>query len=59
MPTTRILYTLNEVKALLAEKEGVPVENVDVHDIFDIYLEPRDGDSIKVKKNTYLFQVDK
>jgi len=30
MPQTRILYTLGEIKELLAEKHKVPVEAVDV-----------------------------
>jgi len=59
MPTTRHLYTLGEVKSILAKIHGMRKQAVEVHNneklqIIDL---AEYTDAIEVKEDHFLFQV--
>jgi hypothetical protein len=58
MSTTRKLYTLGEVKQLIAKKENCPVENVSVFENNTIQIEILLDEFIKLDDNCFLFQAD-
>ena len=58
MPTIRLLYTLEEIKKLLADKHHVPIVNVTTFNSESLSMDYGGGDS-EVKEDNFLFQVDK
>jgi hypothetical protein len=58
LPTIRKLYTLQEVKELLAKKNNVHEKDVDVFENRTIEISDILGNSYEVEDNSYLFQVD-
>ena len=61
MPTKRILYTLLEIKSLLARIHQVKIENVEVFENETLFFDDYhlQGGDLKVENNTFLFQITK
>ena len=57
MPTIRKLYTLGEVRAIIAKIEKVDAENVIIYEASELSLEDCFGGR-GVEDETYIFQVD-
>jgi hypothetical protein len=58
MPTNRIIYTLQDIKILLARIHHVKKEAVDVYEGNKIELDCGQG-RFEIHENSYLFQLDK
>ena len=58
MPTTRVLYTIRDVRYLLAQVEKVPPESVDVFE-GETLARTTDHHGEDLSDGDYLFQVDK
>ena len=57
MPTNRMLYTLEDIKKLIAYFEEVKPEDVQIYECGTLRLENRSPSD--VADNSYIFQVDK
>ena len=58
MPTTRKLYTLQEVKELIAKDCNTDVENVDVYEGATLHVEIDYANVMSIEDNNFLFQAD-
>ena len=54
MPTNRILYTLQDIKAMLTERH--PTEEIEIYDCLGLMLQDEMGPR-EVEDASYLFQV--
>ena len=59
MPTNRMLYTLEDVKNMIADFEDVKPEDVYVYDCCSLVLQNALVDNNVVTEQSYIFQVDK
>ena len=57
MPTNRMLYTLEDVKNMIADFEDVKPEDVEIYECGTLKLDAQF--SVDVNDNSYIFQVDK
>jgi len=58
MPQNRILYTLQDIKKILAEKHRINIENVQIYERCTLNLEDGFGYH-ELESNSFLFQIDK
>ena len=59
MPTNRMLYTLEDVKNMIADFEDVKPEDVEIYDCCSLVLQDSMSDNNIVTEQGYIFQVDK
>ncbi len=60
MPTNRVLYTLLDVKEMIAEKEKIKTSQIDFFNGLALLFEDDFGDgNIEVSDNAYIFQFDR
>ena len=57
--TNRKLYTLEDVKNMIADFEDVKPEDVEIYDCCSLVLQDSMSDNNIVTEKNYIFQVDK
>jgi len=58
MPVTRKLYTLQEVKELIAKENNVTVDQVDTFENILLHTDFNCGEEVQIKNDSFLFQAD-
>ncbi len=58
MPSIRKLYTLLDVKQLIANKEKCPIDEVNIYECKEMVIDDGCGGNYGVENDTFLFQVD-
>jgi hypothetical protein len=58
MPVNRKLYTVGEMKELLAKKNKVPIKNVSVYDNATLHYNIEFGEEIELGNDHFLFQIN-
>jgi len=60
MPIKRIIYTLQDIKELLAEKNNIAFDSVDVYEHSHLRIEPFADENLStiLEPDSFLFQVD-